>query len=180
MFLAFTGQIASTALVATIMLIGSNAPFLKPVVPPDEASRANHPAALHTGSCSNLGEVTELLADLVEPTSSPEGVIPASASVTVVAIPLDRLFAAPHAIAVALSHEHPEIMIACGTIGGEPLEGNLVVGLAEHNASGYTGIAWLHDNADGTTTITLFLALRHPKDSASIVGITSATHAERR
>jgi hypothetical protein len=34
---------------------------------------------------------------------------------------------------------------------------DLALGLGELNGSGYSGVAWLHDNGDGTTTVTVFL-----------------------
>jgi hypothetical protein len=84
--------------------------------------------------------------------------IPAGQSTTVVEIALADILADDHAINVHLSNEDPGTYIACGAIGGVPDDnGNLFIGLAEQNDSGYSGVAWLHDNGDGTTTVTIFL-----------------------
>jgi hypothetical protein len=86
--------------------------------------------------------------------------MPAGQSTTVVTTALSDLLAAEHAINVHLSYDDVSTYIACGAIGGTAdANGNLFVGLAEQNASGYSGIVWLHDNGDGTTTVTIFLSL---------------------
>ncbi len=152
-----SGPATILALAGAIALIGSNVPFLRPVIPSETTGSAHHPAALHAGTCAALSDVTAVLADVVEPGSTPQDVVPAGASVTIIESTLDQLLAAPRAITVSQSHARPRLAIACGTIGGAPVNGNLVAGLAETNDSGYSGIAWLHDNSDGTTTITLFV-----------------------
>jgi hypothetical protein len=94
--------------------------------------------------------------------------MPAGQSTTVVPTALSDILAAEHAINVHLSYEEAGTYIACGAIGGAAdANGNLFIGLAEQNASGYSGVAWLHDNGDGSTTVTIFLALGlHEGDSA--------------
>jgi hypothetical protein len=151
------GPFSILTLVVATALIGSNVPFLRPVIPSETTGSTHHPAALHAGTCAALRDVTAVLADVVEPSSTPQDVVPAGASVTIIESTLDQLLAAPRAITVSQSHAHPKLAIACGTIGGAPVNANIVVGLAETNDSGYSGIAWLHDNSDGTTTITLFV-----------------------
>ncbi len=37
---------------------------------------------------------------------------------------------------------------------------DLAIGLAELNGSGHSGVAWLHDNGDGTTTVDVVLMHR--------------------
>ena len=84
----------------------------------------------------------------------------AGQSTTVVEIALSDILAVEHAINVHLSYEEVSTYIACGAIGGAvDANGNLFIGLAEQNDSGYSGIAWLHDNDDGTTTVSLFLSM---------------------
>ncbi|MEA2529329.1 MAG: hypothetical protein QOG89_973, partial [Thermomicrobiales bacterium] len=41
-----------------------------------------------------------------------------------------------------------------------PNGADLFVGVGELNDSAYVGIAWLHDNGDGTTTVSVFIAER--------------------
>src|SRR5688572_3870613 len=72
--------------------------------------------------------------------------LPAGQSTTVVPAGLTEILAADHAINVHLSYDQVDVYIACGTIGGAPdSSGNLFIGLAEQNDSGFAGIAWLHD-----------------------------------
>ena len=85
--------------------------------------------------------------------------IPAGASTTAIETGLSDLLAADHAVNVHLSYEEVNTYIACGTIGGQPNEnGDLFIGLQEQNSSGYSGIAWFHDNGDGSTIVTVFLS----------------------
>lgn len=145
-----------------------------------------HPAHIHAGSCATLGEIVFPLADVqpstpsgaASPAASPDamgmtmamgspmagaatsGAIPAEVSVTTVEADLATILSAQHAVNVHLSTEQITVYIACGNLGGTPDDqGNLFVGLAELNASGYSGTVWLHDRGDGTTTVTIFLAM---------------------
>jgi plastocyanin len=48
--------------------------------------------------------------------------------------------------------------VACGDIGGFTLEAtDLQVGLVETDGSGMTAVSWLHDNGDGTTTVSIVI-----------------------
>ncbi len=49
--------------------------------------------------------------------------------------------------------------LVCGAVGGTLSSGgnDVFIGLAEANESGYAGTAWLHANANDTTTVTVFL-----------------------
>ena len=44
-------------------------------------------------------------------------------------------------------------ILACGAIGGHDVDGSFLVGMGPVGASGYSGIAWLTDNGDGTTDV---------------------------
>jgi plastocyanin len=79
--------------------------------------------------------------------------IPVQTSTTVIQTTLDDLVGEAYALNVHESAENIGNYIACGNIGGEVAGGSLAIGLAELNDSGYSGIAWLHDNSDGTTTV---------------------------
>src|ERR687893_742794 len=65
--------------------------------------------------------------------------------------------AAPHAVNVHESAEAIQNYIACGDIGGRVIDGDLVIGLRELNASGHHGVAVLEGN-DAGTGVTLYLA----------------------
>lgn len=135
------------------------------------AATAGIPAHIHAGMCPEVGPVVFPLADVVgagamgmdmamaTPMAGGGAAIPAMMSVTTVQADLTTILSAQHAINLHQSAEAIDVYIACGDIGGTPDAGNnLVVGLAERNASGFSGVAWLHGNDDGTTTVTIFLA----------------------
>src|SRR5262249_3362375 len=55
------------------------------------------------------------------------------------------------------SKDQIQVYIACGNIGGNPTNGDLVIGLEERSNSGYTGIAVLHPRED-TVVVTVYLS----------------------
>src|SRR5690606_16685899 len=82
--------------------------------------------------------------------------IPVAVATTEVDASLSEIISGGHAINVHDAAD-PSIYIACGDVGGVPDErGDLFIGLDEQNGSGFSGVAWLHDNG-GSTTVTLFL-----------------------
>jgi len=129
----------------------------------------SHPAHIHNGTCAGLGDVVYPLSnvsadyqmDATPMAGSPigaESAIPVDASVTTVPASLSDIVAGEHAINVHESAENIQNYIACGDIGGMMMGTNdLPVGIAPLNDSGYSGIALLHDNGDGTTTVSLYL-----------------------
>jgi hypothetical protein len=104
--------------------------------------------------------------------------VPVASSVTVVEVGLADLLngngsaatpetgtaAGGYAINIHESPENAGRYVACGDIGGvvrpgqAGSEGDLLIGLSEQNDSGISGIAWLHDNGNGTTTVIAFVA----------------------
>lgn len=133
------------------------------------------PAHIHEGTCETLNPtplfplndvIFRGAASAATPGASPvaaaagsASAIPVAVSVTVVQAPLTTILGAQHAINVHESAENPGNYIACGTITGTPdADGGIYIGLAEQNGSGFSGTAWLLDNGDGTTTVTVFLA----------------------
>lgn len=129
-----------------------------------------HPAHIHSGSCAALGDVVFPLSDVGGPMMDDMGTpmaagmamgaadaIPVKTSVTTVQADLNTILSGEHAINVHESAENIGNYIACGDIGGEVMGSDLAIGLGELNGSGHSGVAWLHDNGDGTTTVTVFL-----------------------
>lgn len=117
--------------------VGSPMAMASPVAPGGMAAMAS-PAAAAYGSTS---------------------AVPANTSTTQVQLPISQILAAEHSIVVSAAASDLTTAIACGPIGGVPdASGNLFVGLRQVGSSGWSGVAWLHDNRDGTTTITVFLA----------------------
>jgi hypothetical protein len=78
-------------------------------------------------------------------------------SVTTVQTTLSELTSTAYAVNVHESADNIGNYIACGNIGGAVMGSDLAIGLGERNNSGHSGVAWLHDNGDGTTTVTIFL-----------------------
>jgi hypothetical protein len=83
--------------------------------------------------------------------------IPVEVSVTTVQADLNSLVSSDYAINVHESADNIGNYIACGDIGGMMMGSDLAIGLGELNGSGESGAAWLHDNGDGTTTVSVFL-----------------------
>ncbi len=138
-----------------------------------------HPAHIHSGTCAQLGDVVFPLSDvsgdiLVDGTPmAGEDMGPddnaVAWSVTTVAAPLADIVSGGHAINVHESAENIGNYIACGDIGGVMMgSSDLAIGLGELNDSGYSGIARLHDNGDGTTLVTVYLTEDSADDDASM------------
>jgi uncharacterized cupredoxin-like copper-binding protein len=149
-----------------------------------DESNASHPAGIRAGTCDNLGDVVAPLSDVgasftvdgapsaAQPIGSPSA-NPVEASETTVQMALRDLVNRGTAIEVRLSAEDTGEFIACGDIGGTMMgAGSLPIGLAERNNSGYSGVAWLHDDGNGTTTVYVFLT-KQPEPAAG--GTTSAS-----
>ena len=124
-----------------------------------------HPAHIHAGSCETLGDVVYPLADVGMAAEGEamgsSAAIPVDGSVTTVEAALADIVGGEHAINVHESQENIGNYIACGDIGGTMMgESDLAIGLGELNDSGYSGVAWLHDNGDGTTEVRVFLTAK--------------------
>jgi uncharacterized cupredoxin-like copper-binding protein len=158
-----------------------------------------HPAHIHTGTCAELGGIAYPLSDVAlapgtagTPLASPAAAgaaaaLPVATSVTTVDVKLADLLAAPHAINVHQSAKAIEDYIACGDIGGQPVGGDLTIGLRLLGTYGYAGIAILHAAGD-RTTVTLDLvegpALPPPAPAAAaatptaVAGTVAVTETE--
>src|SRR5215208_3869310 len=120
------------------------------------------PAEVLSGSCDEPGESIASMTPLEAPEGEAEGqgaAIEAESSYSTIPIPLESLLSGQASIAVLLSEEASETVIACGEIGGVVSEGgSLVVKLSERNGSGFTGIAFLAPGDPGTTGASVFRA----------------------
>jgi hypothetical protein len=143
-----------------------------------------HPAHIHSGSCAQLGDVVYPLTDVGaemaamdmsgtpmsgDMMATPEmgdmgtamagnAAIPVEMSTTVVQTTLADISTGAYAINVHESAENIGTYIACGDLGTAGMNGaDLAVGLGTLNDSGYSGIANLHDNGDGSPTDTIYL-----------------------
>jgi uncharacterized cupredoxin-like copper-binding protein len=121
------------------------------------------PAHIHVNDCADIGDVVAPLNDLTAPSGQRVGVrraFEAESSFTNVPMTLDQILASDHSLNVHMSADQMNVYIACGDLGGTLTpDGALIVGLAEQNNSGYTGIAYLSPGADGVSTdVSVFIA----------------------
>jgi plastocyanin len=149
---------ALVAPVAVMMvLFAMGAPVARGQEPEGDAP---HPAHIHSGICSNLGDIVAPLADVTELTAGENfgsaGAVPVQESETEVALPLGDLLAAPHAVNIHESAEAIQNYIACGDIGGRVVDGDLAIGLLGLNQSNYQGVVVLEGD-DDVTNVTIYL-----------------------
>lgn len=100
-------------------------------------------------------------------------VIPVLISETVVDVSLSDLTATPHAINIHESADNIQTYIACGNITGTPSGKELSVPLSPLSDSGYSGIAWLHDEGS-KTHVMVFLTQGLPSAGATPVATPAA------
>ncbi len=170
-----TKQARPAVLAAVILALGL---ALATHAPRSALAHTIFSAHLHDGVCGQLGNDAVELGDLGfaapllgTPAATPsegfrsvgaEGAFPTVRLVETVDAPLDRLIEEPHALDVHIINEEEDIdiVLTCGNVGGVRTGDDLVFGLQAQPTEGAatTGIAWLHANADGTTTIRLFVA----------------------
>lgn len=120
------------------------------------------PSHIHVGDCDELGAVIQPLTSLTVPGGEVLGnadAVVAEAAFTSIPQTLDELLAEDHALKVHLSKEQIETYLACGDIGGAlDANGALIVGMKELDGSGYAGIAYLEEQPNGTTSVSVMIA----------------------
>jgi hypothetical protein len=139
---------------------------------PANADLIAHPAHVHTGSCTEVGDIVANLEDVVgeaTPThvGSEAAILVEASATTDVPISYAHLLEAPHSLVVHLgpSDEYMQVYLVCGDIGGFPLSAtDLAIGLGEIDGSGYHGIATIHDDGDSATVdIDVYIAGEAPQ-----------------
>ncbi len=136
----------------------------------DDDPDGSHPAHLHTGTCDAPGDVVLPLSNvsnqfLVDGEAAAgtemmgaDSAIPVKVSVTNVPATLADIVNGGHTLVVHESAENIANYIACGDVGGVMIgDTDLAFGLGELNDSDYFGAAWLYDNGDGTTSVTVVI-----------------------
>ena len=119
-------------------------------------SMVPHPAHIHAGQCPGIGDVVAPLNDVTVVGNDAQGAeshVHVDYSLSTVPLALADILAADHAINVHQSADDLGTYIACGNIGGHDVNGSFLVGLGAVGDSGYSGIAWLTDNGDGSTDV---------------------------
>lgn len=147
---------------------------------------APHPAHIHAGTCDKLNPnpaypLGNVAADFtVEGTpvaGTPAGgeeSLTVEGSVTTVNVSLDDLLAKPYAINVHKSAAEIQTYIACGNIAGHRMGNTLVIGLAEQNNSGESGVAVLEGNG-GQTKVSLYLTSAYHEEGTPAAGGSGST-----
>ena len=143
-----------------------------------DAEHPAHPGHIHVGVCPQPGDVAAPLADAAPSTEASEGLtsaIPVRVSITTVEMPLADILASEHSINYHESADNMGLYIACGDIGGPIMDGaDVAIGLADQNGSGHSGVAWLHDNGDDTTTVYVFLMEGYPAPATTTTAASPA------
>jgi plastocyanin len=151
---------------SALALLLAFATFLPATAQDDDVG---HPAHVHIGTCSDLGEVAWALSDVGPGTirngvkstrgkavGQTEEVYAVDVSVTTVDTPLANITDGTYAINVHESADNIQNYIACGNIGGTQYGNTLIIGLGQLNDTGYTGIAVLRADGD-QTVVTVYL-----------------------
>jgi hypothetical protein len=200
-----TGRLLSTLAVATVMTVGlvgaGQAQNATPTAGGAETS-PGYPNHLHLGTCDKLDPKPAVtLADLhfpewvgaltgetggnskvvlPDPKDFGNPPIPAAVATTEVPMALADILSGGYGLNVHDAAD-PSIYIACGNVGGVPDDrGDLFIGLAEQNDSGFAGVAWLHDNGGSSTTIVVFLThpAAQPDVEAGLAALIAAAPTE--
>jgi plastocyanin len=141
---------------------------------------APHLAHIHAGTCDTLdpnpsfplGDISDQFLEDGEAAVGDEVGSGASATVkgsqTTVETTIDDLLASDFAINAHESAEAADVYIACGNISGSMVGDELIIGLAEQNDSGHTGVAILTPNGE-STVVTVYL-VEAPGDEAAADG----------
>lgn len=162
--------LALLALLGSVLL-GATMSLAQEASPP-------RPSHIHVGDCDELGEVIQPLTSLTVPGGETLGnsdAVVAEAAFTSIPLTLDELLAEDHALKVHLSQEQIETYLACGDIGGTlDANGALIVGMKELDGSGYAGIAYLEEQPNGTTSVSVMIAQVIPGAGGAAADETAA------
>jgi len=136
-----------------------------------------HPAHIHEGTCDDLNPapketlsfVSVLMSDSdEEDANTPQGVLTAGrvllSTTEGVELSMEDILADAHSIDIHLSEAEIGTYIACGEIGGVPVDGDLYIGIRDVNGSGYSGVARLSEDGD-STNVDIFLT--EPTDESA-------------
>ena len=150
-----------------------------PTVSSGDEEAASYPAGVYSGDCLTQSSLAYALSDVVvDPVQSAGQPLPKAASPgekaggsvmiseTTIEGTLAGVTAAPHAIVIRDEATEPSLVVACGEIGTQEWNGELVVGVHALDSSGVSGIALLREET-GRVAVTLYLlsAARAPLTS---------------
>jgi hypothetical protein len=119
-------------------------------------SMVPHPSHIHVGDCAMPGDVKAPLLDVGVVGNDAQGAgehVHVDIGRSTVNLAVADMLADAHTIVVHASKDDMGTFISCGNIGGHDVDGSFLVGMGPVGDSGYSGIAWLTDNGDGTSDV---------------------------
>jgi plastocyanin len=134
------------------------------------ANATTRAASIRAGDCEIAGPVVAAVPRLLSTTPgmiAPAALRPVADALdgqlftgtATVPVPLSELAAGDHAISVTSDATGSPNLVLCGELAHfEPGPVDIQVGLAGRDGSSRTGVAWLHDNGDGTTGLTIVVS----------------------
>lgn len=145
-----------------------------------QSAVVDRPAALHAGTCEDLGDLVVTLANLVVTTGDPQGqalATPVEQSGTVVSFAVSDFLTSSHAVVVQESPGASTI-VACGEVGGalNP-DGTLAVGMRPMNASSLSGIAYFTPIDTFSNTLVTILLVDNNATLTTVDGDTGSGDA---
>lgn len=158
----------------SILMLATTGMVAIPLVSGGQTARAqeifSHPAYTQTGTCEQPGAIVSALSPVSSTyvVDGTEMMVPGVVgspggpeveySSTTLPVPLSQILDGQYIVDVKTSEEDQEHSVACGSIGGLMLgTSDLPFGMVPINSSGHYGTGWLHDNGDGTTTLSVAL-----------------------
>lgn len=137
-----------------------------------QESLVDRPAELRIGACDSLGDLVMPLAHLVVTLGDPQGqtaATPVEQSATVVPYTVTNLLAANHVVTVQKSPEQPDVLVACGVVGGtRNPDGTLAIGMLAVNDSGLSGIAYFTPNPGFDNTLITILLVTNDATTSDV------------
>lgn len=121
-------------------------------------SMVPHPSHIHDGLCPTPGDIIAPLSDVTvvgNDAQGPDSHIHVDIGRTTVDLSLDDILASDHSIVVHNSADDIGTFIACGDIGGHDVDGSFLVGIGPVGGSGFSGVAWITDNGDGSSDVSV-------------------------
>jgi len=125
---------------------------------------------IYSGGCHDHGDLVVRLMDTSPQDPADDAVpsevrsvvsalaAPVEASRTTVNVAFSDIAAQGHAFVVQGRADDPAFL-ACGELSDfQPRSADVRVGLGAHAGSGVAGVAWLHDNGDGTRTVSVVIS----------------------
>jgi hypothetical protein len=129
------------------------------------AQDAPYTASIYAGECDALEPATALSGGNATPVSGSTAATSVYALESTVDIPITDLVSAPHAIAVESIEGDLAMMVGCGEIAAQDIDGAIVVGLTSTDSGGLAGVAIVREQAGDQVTLEIYLVLSAEGDT---------------